>query len=82
MFNLAVELKVVILKHKLSHFDKILSRDFFLLPSIQYFLSTIKPVSWGILVYNSTTSAVTSNALLEMFFKCFILFIKSLESLI
>ena len=74
MFNMTVELKVVILKHKLSHFDKIFSRDFILFPSVRFFL---KCTSWGILGYNPTAPTVTSEGLSGMFCKCFILFIKS-----
>ena len=35
MFNLTIELKVVILKHKHSHFEKMFRRDLFLFPSVQ-----------------------------------------------
>ena len=46
------------------------------------FLRALKPVSWGMLAYNPTTSAVTKIALSGMVLNFLGFFIKSLESLI
>ena len=81
LFNFSLKFKIIILKHKFSQVNKIISRDLLRISFSRASSKTFKPSSCGILGYSPTTSTVTSIEFPGRFPICLIFLRKSPESL-
>ena len=77
----SIKLKIIILKHKFSQLNKIVSGDLLRLSFSRPFFNASRPSSCWILGFSHTKSIVTSTEFSERFFVCFILLRKFSESL-